>query len=223
MFAARARICSGAVGFGLFMSVLAFPANADIILQTALFTGVDNGEYIVHSDRFIGASFALSSPTQITGIGGQFGGFPAGTIFGAIIPLDSLTALPTYAPDQLPTHSLADTVFSLVGQLPAIPQGADIIEPLSVTLPPGTYAVLFGSGLFGADGNGGLGFQNTPCCSPTFLQNFFGDWASFNDPGVRIVVQGVSVPAPIAGAGLPGLIFASGGLLGWWRRRQKVA
>lgn len=151
-----------------------------INLESALLgaTGQDSGfaidpgagDFSVRQPSYLGWRFQLNCPVQITGVGGHLDSSGSGKIFGVIISLSSPDALPRGMP-FLPEEVLASTTLN-----PGSPS-SDFTTSLPVELAPGNYALIFGSGLFGADGSGLMPNNNSDLPGASYFT-----WGRFN-PG----------------------------------------
>jgi len=143
----------------------------------------------------MGAQFEIGETTQITGVGGHIF-TSSGTLFAAIVPLAAGQNAPSFLPIDLETNAIAYTVFD-----PGLPS-RDFIATISLRLDPGNYALIFGSGLFGASGSGGMPSNNTPLAGSTCFSSLGSGtvdathvWGSAQDDcNRRFVVEGAAVP-----------------------------
>jgi PEP-CTERM motif len=144
------------------------PAKADVLYQSAVpssfttsysieYSGDSGASSTLYYGQVITLSQALTVSdidTYLTGVKPQFSGETAtGNIFGAIVQLTSSNStpsgsslLPNFSPSALTTSNVAAyTTFSSAGLTSAqMVQGAIAGGP--VTLAPGTYEILLGSG-----------------------------------------------------------------------------
>ncbi|MEX2317796.1 MAG: PEP-CTERM sorting domain-containing protein [Pirellulales bacterium] len=167
----------------------------------------------INESVFTGVRFEVAQRVTTSRIGGHFLGRSSGeTFFGAIVQLESDFDFPDSS-DLTSPDVLGITTLTFPDP------SAEAYGDISLSIEPGWYALLFGSGLFGADGRGGAIRNGVDIGTPSYISwqpapvgwfnlSVFGN--AFQNH--RFVVEGIHMPEPstfvLLLAGLLGLLGA---------------
>jgi hypothetical protein len=191
-------------------------ATPSFLFQSATLGDPQSGGISIIPEQIIGVRFQLGTAVQIEQIGGAFGGESGGNrqLVGALVSLSSLSDFPDSrnlsTPDVL-TH---------VNFIPHLNSTEEISVPITpITLSPGTYALVFTSGLFGATGTGFASWSNNDLGSPSYFSRTDPDsfWQNSTFNGTRMFVIG-TVPEP-GSFTLMAMLLAG---LAVWRKKVRL-
>ena len=187
------------------------PPPGTFLMETARPNAMWNSStFYIDSSSFWGTRFTITDPTELSTVSSWLTS-GNGSIFAAIV------ALPN--PDANPAAPSGGTFANLVAStLINVGSGADEYTGIfdGVTLQPGSYALILGSGMLGATGSAGILGVSDQIVSPGSLVWLGSSWGNLSSLSFRMALTGSIVPEPAT----LGLMVAGLGLL---RRRKPRA
>lgn len=180
---------------------LSVPAEASFIFESATLGATGQSVGLTVSDsQLVGARFEVASRVDSATIGGHFDQTIPGQFFGTVVALSG--------PDDFPDSSDLSTSDVLGSALITFPEPSEeVFASLVVTLTPGWYAVVFGSGLFGSSGRGVAPENNPDIGSPSyFFRDAGGTYRNASTGNKRFFLT--AIPEPSTALLLGGALLA---------------